>query len=123
GAAAPTPLTRVSRAARSFEALNESPLAAADNEALELWLLELVHPARLAPTTAAGTRRRIALCRLRPSSIAHPLTLRIQSMSLRDDSAHRVTGGDTGSTRCRRVRAGQVRGNGFAAVLGCLTTL
>ena len=69
GVAAPTPLTRVSRAPRSLAALNAPAAALADSEASPVWLDEPLHPARLAPAATAGASSRIAVRRLRPSNI------------------------------------------------------
>jgi hypothetical protein len=84
GAAAATPLTRVSRAFRSVAAV--VPV----DEALVVEVAPLLQPASPATATGTSTSNPDAI-RQQPPAIPHPLTLRITHMTMREDSAPGVT--------------------------------
>jgi hypothetical protein len=90
GAAAATPLTRVSSASRRLAAVS-APFAAAVPVELDA-AVELDPPPHAAsPATATGTSSIPDAIRQLLLAIPHPLTLWITHMTTRDDSAPGVT--------------------------------
>lgn len=91
GAAAATPLTRVSSASRSVAAVS-APFAAVEAVALDAALeLPPLLPQPATTATAAGTSSIPDAIRQQLLAIPHPLTLWIRNMTTRDDSAPGVT--------------------------------